>query len=114
MNRQSSFKHAHGAGITGVATSPYNECIFTTTSRDKSTLLWDTRVQLPASGLYENHDFAFTAVAWNSIENSESNYIYVGDDIGNLYFIDKRKPNEFSNTIGIFDTRGIMKLKMKE
>lgn len=45
-----SYRYAHLDVITGLASSPINDAIFTTCSLDKSCLLWDIRETRPAIG----------------------------------------------------------------
>lgn len=47
---QQSYRYAHTDTITGLASSPTNDAIFTTCSLDKSCLLWDDRETRPAIG----------------------------------------------------------------
>lgn len=49
MSKQ-SYRYAHTDSITGLASSPISEAIFTTCSLDKSCLLWDDRETRPAIG----------------------------------------------------------------
>lgn len=103
LNKIKTLKNAHGASITSVSTSPVDESVFVTASRDKSVLIWEDRTHLPCSGLYDDHFCAFTAISWNSNDQKCSDIIYVADEIGQLHSIDKRKPHEFLTSIHVFD-----------
>lgn len=112
LTKTLSLKNAHGASITSVSTSPDDDFVFVTTSRDKSVLLWDNRMRLPCSGLRDDYICAFTALSWNYKEQKSSNIIYVGDELGLLHSIDKRKPQEFLASYQVFNC-AINKIKIK-
>lgn len=107
LNSTTTLKNAHFGSITDVSTNPLEDSVFVTSSRDKSALLWDNRLPLPASALYENYICSFTSIQYSADNN---NLIYCGDESGLIYSIDTRKPKELLISIEALDS-AINKIK---
>ncbi|XP_055550003.1 protein valois [Wyeomyia smithii] len=100
----STMTMAHTDEITGISRNAENGSLFTTTSLDRSCLLWDLRKPRPASALFDRHKFAFTTVYWTSTQ--EANQIVgIGDEAGNLYFVDIRQPGVFVDSVKVFNRK---------
>lgn len=104
----STMTFAHTDEITGISASHSKEPLFVSSSLDRSALLWDLRKTRPASALYESHKLGFTAIYWTSKAEANS-IVALGDQGGNVYFVDMRQPKSFLHSMKVFD-RNIHKL----
>lgn len=97
---------AHFDCVTGVSTSHDSSECFASSSRDKTVNMWDLRLPKPALYLYAQHICPFSTVDW-----TENNNIYAGDDSGHVHVIDSRVPKKFLQSIEVFDYCGVHKVK---
>ncbi|XP_058447482.1 protein valois [Malaya genurostris] len=100
----STLTFAHTDEITGLSANEENGSLFASSSLDRSALMWDLRKPRPASAIFDGHEYAFTALYWTS--TSEANQIVgLGDEAGNVHFVDTRQPNIFLQSVQVFSRK---------
>ncbi|XP_058818034.1 protein valois [Topomyia yanbarensis] len=100
----STITFAHTDEITGISASRENGSLFVSSSLDRSALMWDLRKPRPASAIFDEHEYAFTALYWTSTK--EANQIVgLGDEAGNVHFVDTRQPNVFMHSVQVFSRK---------
>lgn len=99
------YRTAHVDSVTGISSKP-DGTLFCSCSRDRTFSIWDFRVAKPVIDFHEEHPVAYTTCKWNG------NWIYVGDESGNLQVYDTRKGYEKPlQTLRVFD-RPIHKIRL--
>ncbi|XP_017771676.1 PREDICTED: uncharacterized protein LOC108559060 [Nicrophorus vespilloides] len=89
----------HTADITSSCTQKCDENLFASTGIDRRLIIWDTRMNIGAHVLYTNEFCSLTAVSWNT---DTPTTVAVGTEIGDIYFLDTRKPDEFISVKSCF------------
>ncbi|XP_072388132.1 methylosome protein WDR77 [Diabrotica undecimpunctata] len=89
----------HCDTVSSVDTLKDNTNVFLSGGRDRMACIWDMRNSVAASLLYSNEFSAINSVAWNQ---SNTNYIAVGTQAGDVYLLDKREPKDFVSVISCF------------
>ncbi|XP_053697243.1 methylosome protein 50-like [Sabethes cyaneus] len=100
----STMAMAHIDEITGISSNAENGSLFATSSLDRSCLLWDLRKPRPASAIFDEHKFGFSTVYWTSAKEANE-IICLGDEAGNLHFVDIRQPGIFLDSVKVFDRK---------
>ncbi|KAF5287316.1 hypothetical protein FQR65_LT02189 [Abscondita terminalis] len=88
------YKNIHTNIIKSVITKPNDNFIFATASLDRKACIWDTRMKVPATVVYQNEFSGLTSIAWDP---KQSEFIVVGSVAGDIYGIDVRQPKEFKS-----------------
>lgn len=88
-----SYCPAHGHMVTSVSTQMNQSDTFVSTSLDGTSLIWDIRLDKPASLLLEN-GFGFTASSW-----MDENLISLGCNDGNVFLVDVRMKQELNRNL---------------
>ncbi|XP_018333824.1 uncharacterized protein LOC108742952 [Agrilus planipennis] len=102
-NPVKEFRNYHTEPVTDIATKVDDEGLFASVSMDRKAVLWDIRQPItPASVLYANEFGSLTAIAWNE---SNSNYMAVGSEGGDIYMLDIRQPKDYVNVAHGFECK---------
>ncbi|KAK6629053.1 hypothetical protein RUM43_002870 [Polyplax serrata] len=81
---EKSYCPAHGHIVTSVSSQKHHSDIFVSTSLDRTSLMWDTRLEKPASLLIEN-ECGYTSSSW-----VDNDCVILGSNDGSLSIIDLR------------------------
>uniref|UniRef100_A0A182JQ46 Uncharacterized protein n=1 Tax=Anopheles christyi TaxID=43041 RepID=A0A182JQ46_9DIPT len=104
LHTSRTLQHAHTGTITSVATDCRQDSLAVSCSYDRSAFLWDFREMKPAIALYEKHNAAFTTIRWCD-EANWNRLVALGDEAGQVHFIDTRQPNVLLETVPCFDRK---------
>ncbi|KAK9882422.1 hypothetical protein WA026_020944 [Henosepilachna vigintioctopunctata] len=88
----SDYFEGHTEYIYSVDTFKEHQHCFVTCGADKKALLWDKRDVSYSLVLYVHEFWALKSIAWNQIND---NQIACGTLAGEVYLLDKRKPESF-------------------
>ncbi|XP_011171350.3 methylosome protein 50 [Solenopsis invicta] len=83
-----SYHSAHLDVITSTDVKPNSNSIFVSASLDSESLVWDFRLQEPASCIFRKNDCFLTAISWNK---KVDHLIAIGTNNGSIALIDTRQ-----------------------
>ncbi|KAK4872625.1 hypothetical protein RN001_014654 [Aquatica leii] len=94
------YKNVHTNTVKSITVKPSDDYLFATASLDRKACIWDTRMMIPATVLYQNEFSGLTSIAWNP---QQTDFVTVGSQGGDLYSFDIRQPREFRSYHHCFD-----------
>jgi len=99
-NPVEEFKDYHTELVTSVDVNKNEYNIFASASIDRRACIWDDRLKMPATVLYQNEFSALTSIVWNP---AQPEYVVVGSQGGDIYNMDIRQPKDFVDFYHCFD-----------
>ncbi|KAF2905229.1 hypothetical protein ILUMI_00953 [Ignelater luminosus] len=102
LNPVTEFKDFHTQFVTSVDVNKNQVNLFASASIDRKACIWDDRMSITASVLYQNEFSGLTSINWNQIHPE---CLVVGNESGDIYSLDIRQPNEVLCSHSCFNTR---------
>ncbi|GJQ68539.1 putative WD40 repeats [Trypoxylus dichotomus] len=95
------FRNYHTDTIFSIDANKLDENLFISASADRKACIWDIRMEIPATVLYNNEFSSLTAAAWNPLN---SDYLIVGSEAGDIYLLNIKEPKDVLCTMHCFNS----------
>ncbi|KAI4470632.1 methylosome protein 50 [Holotrichia oblita] len=94
------FKSYHTDTILSIDANKSDENLFVSASADRKACVWDIRMDVPATVIYNNEFSSLTSIAWSPLNRD---CMVVGSEAGDIYLLDIKQPTDVLCSTHCFD-----------